>query len=85
MLSCSDATRRISEALDRPLSWRARLGLRLHLMMCSACRRFARQVNGIERLLRGRRGRSETAASPDEDPQHLSPAAREAIKRSLRR
>ncbi len=85
MLSCADATRRVSESLDHPLPLRTRIGLRLHLMMCSACWRFSKQIRGLERLLRGPRKGSEAADSTEEDPQRLSPSKREAIKRALRR
>ena len=78
MLSCSDATQRMSEGLDRRLPWKARMALRLHVMMCSACRRYRRQVLGIEALLRRR-----PRAASGEETRGLSAAKREEIKRSL--
>ena len=44
MLSCKEATRRLSQAQDRPLSLGQRVKLRLHLLVCTACTRFARQL-----------------------------------------
>lgn len=44
MLSCHDATRLISRRLDEPLGRRERWALRLHLLFCYWCRRFATQV-----------------------------------------
>ncbi len=44
MLSCKQATRLASQALDRPLSLRERLGLRAHLMICAGCAQFERQL-----------------------------------------
>ncbi len=44
MLSCRDATRLISRRLDEPLARRERWALRLHLLFCYWCRRFAAQV-----------------------------------------
>ncbi len=44
MLTCKQATRLVSEALDRPLSLRERLGLRAHLMICAGCAQFERQL-----------------------------------------
>ena len=44
MLSCKDVARRASDCLeegkDRNIHWQ----MRLHLMMCSNCRRFARHL-----------------------------------------
>ncbi|ANQ86025.1 zf-HC2 domain-containing protein [Azoarcus olearius] len=45
MLTCKEATHLISDALDRPLSWRERLKLRAHLALCSGCRAFRRQLD----------------------------------------
>jgi hypothetical protein len=44
MLSCKEATRLLSQAQDRPLSLGERVKLRLHLLVCTACTRFARQL-----------------------------------------
>ena len=80
MLSCADATQRMSESLDRQLPWKARMGLRFHVMMCSACRRYRRQILGIEAL---RRRRPQGTSGADAGTYGLSPAKREEIKRSL--
>lgn len=45
MLTCKDATRLMSEALDRPLGLHERLSLRLHLLICLGCRNFRRQMD----------------------------------------
>ena len=44
MLSCKEATRLLSQAQDRRLSYGERIKLRLHLMACVACSRFSRQL-----------------------------------------
>lgn len=44
MLSCKQASRLISQSLDRRLHWHERLRLRLHLMLCDMCTRFRRQL-----------------------------------------
>ena len=44
MLSCKEATRLMSQAQDRPLSYGERVKLRLHLVACTACTRFSRQL-----------------------------------------
>lgn len=48
MLTCLEATRLASEALDRPLTWPQRVRLQAHLLMCSACRNFARQLQWLK-------------------------------------
>lgn len=50
-LSCREASRLISESLDRKLTRRERWSLRLHTVLCGACRRFARQSQWIRDAL----------------------------------
>lgn len=66
MLSCKDASRLQSQAQDRRLTLAERFSLRLHLLICDNCRRFARQlqlirkacrqVNASDRMEAGREG-----------------------------
>mgnify|MGYP000325747097 CR=1 FL=1 len=44
MPSCRDTVRIILAREDRDLSWRERLGLRVHLVICRACPGFERRV-----------------------------------------
>lgn len=44
MLNCKQASKLVSQSLDRPLSWTERWQLKLHLFICNACRRFAKQL-----------------------------------------
>ena len=44
MITCREATELVSRSLDAPLDWRQRLGLRVHLLACSLCRDFRRQM-----------------------------------------
>lgn len=64
MLSCKQATQLASEALDRPLSLRERLGLRAHLMICAGCARFERQLGFLREA--SKRLASGAAAASDE-------------------
>ncbi|MFT3929395.1 MAG: zf-HC2 domain-containing protein [Spongiibacteraceae bacterium] len=53
MLSCRElAHRHASDYLDGQLGWRARLGVRFHLMLCDNCRRFVAQLRKVRVLLR---------------------------------
>ena len=64
MLSCKDTSTLISRSMDETLSWRQRLAVRLHLMMCGACRRFVGQMSFLRRAA----GRYPGAANrPDGD------------------
>lgn len=58
MLTCKQATETLSQAQDRALSLRERWDLRLHLLMCSGCRNFARQMELIRRACRRIGGRA---------------------------
>lgn len=49
MLNCREATRLLSDRLDRPLSRRQRLALMLHTLMCNACRNFGKQSELLRR------------------------------------
>ena len=44
MLSCREATRLLSQRQERALTTIENVKLRLHLIVCVACRRFARQL-----------------------------------------
>ena len=52
MLSCRDASRLASQALDQPLNFSERIGLRLHLLICLGCKAFARQLQQIRKTCR---------------------------------
>lgn len=42
--TCREAAALLVAREDRPLPWADRLALRLHLLACNACPRFARQM-----------------------------------------
>jgi len=42
--TCREVTRLVLEGEDRRLGWVDRAAIRLHLMICDACPRFAKQV-----------------------------------------
>lgn len=63
MLTCKNATRLISESEDRPLSINEKMQLRLHLMLCSGCARYEKQIQMIGRacksLIKGLNNRTD--------------------------
>ena len=44
MLVCREAARLITESYQRPLRWRERIALRVHLTICDACNNFKKQM-----------------------------------------
>lgn len=52
MLPCKDVSRLVSQGLDRELSLRERMALRLHFVICASCRNFDRQVHFLRRAIR---------------------------------
>lgn len=79
MLTCKDASRLISESQERPLGFRERWGLRLHLWMCDACRSFKRQMASMRKALRELGARAEADAASANIP----PEARERLRKAL--
>ncbi len=75
LFSCRKATRAVSEALEHQLPLGRRLALNLHLAMCSACRRYRRQIRGFDRALRIRLQRPQNVT--------MSSAERERILKRL--
>ncbi len=53
MLTCKEVSRLVSQGLDRRLSLRERIGLRIHLAMCHGCESFARQMQFLRRAAQG--------------------------------
>ncbi|HXZ55795.1 MAG TPA: zf-HC2 domain-containing protein [Burkholderiales bacterium] len=51
-LSCKEASRLISEGMDRRLSLSEKIGLRLHVGICDACTRFTSHVQFLRRALK---------------------------------
>ena len=51
LLNCKEATRLVSQGLDRRLGLAERLALRLHLLICDGCTNFSRQVAFLRRAL----------------------------------
>lgn len=81
IFSCRDASRLVSAAMDRPLSFRERLSLNAHLMMCSLCQSFQSQMHRLRHVARlVNRDACDDGVVADVT---LSPQARERISRSL--
>jgi hypothetical protein len=77
MLTCRDVTELATEYQERALPLRRRLGMRLHLLMCGACRRYLAQLRTVAAALR----RLPPEAPPDAVQQGLAAAFREASRK----
>jgi hypothetical protein len=78
MPSCKDISALVSQAMDTQLPLKKRLSIRLHVSMCSLCRRYEKQL----RLLReGMR----LYADPEQNvaQKSLSPSAKERFQKAL--
>jgi len=53
MLSCERVTELCSQELERRLRLPERAGLTTHLLMCSGCRNFRRQMRVLREVARG--------------------------------
>jgi predicted anti-sigma-YlaC factor YlaD len=70
MLSCREVTRLVSDSHERPLGLQERFSLRMHLTMCSACRKFEVQMGTIRTALRTLAGTNVPSDGPaDPDPE----------------
>ena len=79
--ACTDITRLVSESMDRTLPFSTRITLRLHLMICTACAEYCRQLQQIRQVLRNSATKSEEQAP---NAPGLSPTAIARLKKALR-
>ncbi len=54
MMNCKQATQLMSQELDRTLRWRERVALRMHVLMCSGCANFRKQMAFLRKVCRQR-------------------------------
>jgi hypothetical protein len=81
MLSCKDVTRLLSESMDRSLPIGKRVGVRLHLLICTFCARYKRQLLLIRET--ARRFAAIDDARGSLAGESLSEEAKERIRSSL--
>ncbi len=80
VFSCREAAKLASQAQDRVLPMRQHMALRMHTMMCAACRAYERQIIFIDTVfrLRAQHGTADLPTSAG-----LDAAARERIRARL--
>ncbi len=52
MYTCKEVTQLVLEKHERRLSWRERLGIRIHYLICDACARFGQQMQFLRKAAR---------------------------------
>ena len=60
-LTCREASRLQSQALDTPLGLRQKLALGFHLGLCDACRKVGKQLEFLRRATRAYPGPDDKA------------------------
>lgn len=69
MLNCQAVTRLLSESQERQLSLQERMSLRMHLMMCSGCNNFGKQMQTLRHIARAyAKGKNELPDAASEPP-----------------
>jgi len=77
MVSCKEVTRKIASDEFADAGWKERLAVRLHLLGCHHCRRYAAQLRAIGAAARNLLGRR------PQDPSALERLERQILERSL--
>ncbi len=80
--TCKEVTRMASEAMERRLPLRQRLGMKLHLLFCALCMRYVRQLQFMRDAVQQHAAQIEDGSAPP--PVVLSGDARERMKQSLK-
>jgi hypothetical protein len=81
MLTCKQTFLLEMASGFRQLSWRERMGMRMHLAFCCACRRFRQQMSFIRQAARRFPGEQAEA----DEQLRLSAESRDRIARNLDR
>jgi hypothetical protein len=80
--SCKCASRLISEQLDHPLPLLSRAMLKIHLIMCTNCVFFGRQIKALKTTLGRHKDSEDNLSSPQTTS--LSSEVQERIKSLIR-
>jgi predicted anti-sigma-YlaC factor YlaD len=78
---CREASQLQSDEFDRELTLMERFRLRMHLLICAACRNYSDNLELLNNLFHGLRkqtGKDESITLPDSDRERIS----EALKKT---
>ncbi len=76
MLSCRDVSRLLSAQREKSLGLKERLALKIHLMFCVFCRRYARQLHWVDNAFH--------TLGHQKNPPHMNDAAKARIRDMLK-
>lgn len=79
MMSCSDVSELVSKSMGERLVRRERWAVKMHLMLCKMCRRYAAQLRFLQKIT----GRHEACAVEEKCNVKLSAHARQRIQREI--
>ncbi len=82
--TCQEVVRILSDSMDRPISLRRRIAVRLHFLICEWCLRYHGQIRLIRTVLRSTEPGAPRDDSPASSGTRLSDEARECLKRLTR-
>lgn len=69
MLSCKEVTEVCSAEMERPLKWGEQVSLRTHLMMCSGCTNYRKQMKTLRQVMQAYAEGRAIADDPTDGPQ----------------
>lgn len=75
IVSCEEATRLASLSMERRLTLKETIDLKLHLFVCELCVNFLKQIRGLRLILRSYQPNQEI---------HLSQKSKDNIKNALK-
>lgn len=75
MISCKKATELLDKRSVLQLSVREKIALKLHIAICAACKRYKKQSQFIEKILKS----NSQIPNPDQVPQHTNEELKEKI------
>jgi hypothetical protein len=79
--TCKEVTRMASDRMERKLPLRQWIDFKLHLLICSLCTRYVKQLEMMREISRQHDSQAEMGAAPHAA---LSGNARERMKQALR-
>ncbi len=83
MLNCRQITRLVSQSMDTRLPWYQRLAVRIHLLYCVWCRRYAAQVRFLRKAARKLTAEGNASSAlklPKEAKEQMRKRLQEALK-----
>jgi hypothetical protein len=77
---CKDVSQLISRSMDEKMPLRVRMGIRFHLMMCSLCRNYKKQLWIIHRAVEKLDRMESTGTSPMRLPDQVREKLQDLFK-----